>query len=151
MKRIILFSTIAFVCIAPTQAVDFNTDALKSMQKEGHAIVAEAEAPRVYKASNGQCLAFAASALILANCNGKKNQTWSLDENNRLLAANGKCAGGSHLKACDNSKPQKWKYDSSQRLINQAKKCLQPEGNPPQKGARVVAANCNKSARQVWK
>ncbi|MEP4149189.1 MAG: RICIN domain-containing protein [Halioglobus sp.] len=151
MKRIIAFSTIALACIAPVQAVDFNTDALKSMQKEGHAIVAEAEAARVYKASNGQCLAFSASALVLENCNGSKNQKWSLDGNSRLVAANGKCADGAHLKACGNSNAQKWKHDSSRRLMSQAKKCLQPEGNPPKKGARVVAANCSKSSQQVWK
>lgn len=151
MKRIIAFSTITLACIAPAHAVEFNTDALKSMQKEGHAIVAEAQAARVYKASNGQCLAFSASALVLANCNGNKNQKWSLDGNSRLVAANGKCAGGAHLQACGNSNAQKWKHDSNRRLANQAKKCLQPEGKPPKKGARVVAANCNKSAEQVWK
>ncbi|MEP5569603.1 MAG: hypothetical protein ABJN62_17300, partial [Halioglobus sp.] len=113
MKRIIAFSTITLACVAPAHAVDFNTDALKSMQKEGHAIVAEAQAARVYKASNGQCLAFSASALVLANCNGKKNQKWSLDGNSRLVASNGKCAGGAHLQACGNSKAQKWKHDSN--------------------------------------
>lgn len=151
MKRIIAFSAVALACIAPVQAVDFNTDALKSMQKEGHAIVDEAQGARAYKASNGQCLDFSGSAIVLAKCSSNKNQKWSMDGSSRLVAANGKCVGGAHLQACGNAKAQKWTHDSSRRLANQAKKCLQPEGNPPKSGARVVAANCSKSAQQVWK
>lgn len=151
MKQIIAFSAIAITCIAPVQAVDFNTDALKAMQKEGHAIVAESHAARVYKASNGQCLDFTGSAIVLSKCNKSKSQKWSMDGSSRLVAHNGKCIGGSQLQACGNGKAQKWTLDARHRLANNAKKCLQAEGNPPKAGAKVVAANCNKSAQQVWK
>ena len=151
MKRIIAFFAVAITCTAPVQAVEFNTDALKSMQKEGHAIVAESQGARTYKASNGQCLDFTGSAIKLSKCSNSKSQKWSMDGSSRLVAHSGQCIGGSGLLACGNAKAQKWTLDASRRLVNGAKKCLQPEGNPSKAGARVVAAKCSKSAQQVWK
>ncbi|MEH6584022.1 MAG: RICIN domain-containing protein [Halioglobus sp.] len=151
MKRIIAFSAITFTCIASVQAVDFNSDALKTMQEEGHAIVAESQAARAYKASNGQCLDFTDGTIVLSKCSKSKSQQWSMDKSSRLVANNGKCIGGSSLQACGNAKGQKWALDASKRLANKAKKCLQPQGNPPKAGAKVVAVNCSKSAQQVWK
>lgn len=151
MIRIIAFSAIAFTCIAPVQAVDFNTDALKSMQKEGHAIVAESQGARAYKASNGLCLDFTGSAMVLSKCSKSKSQQWSMDGSSRLVAHNGQCVGGSGLQACGNAKAQKWTLDGSHRLATAGKKCLQPQGNQAKAGAKVVAANCSKSAQQVWK
>ncbi|MEH6592266.1 MAG: RICIN domain-containing protein [Halioglobus sp.] len=151
MKRIITFSAIAFTCAAPVQAVDFNTDALKSMQKEGHAIVAESQGARAYKASNGLCLDFSGRTIVVSKCGNSKSQKWTMDGSSRLVAHNGQCVGGSSLQACGDAKGQKWTLDGSNRLANSGKKCLQPEGNPPKAGAKVVAANCSKSAQQVWK
>jgi Ricin-type beta-trefoil lectin domain len=131
--------------------VEFNTEALKSMQKEGHAIVAESQSARAYEAANGQCLDFKGGAIVLSKCNKSKSQKWSMDGSSRLVADNGKCIGGSQLQACGKAKAQKWTLDASGRLANGAKKCLQPQGNPPKAGAKVVAANCSKSAQQVWK
>ena len=151
MKRIIAFSAITFTWIASVQAVDFNTDALKSMQKEGHAIVAESKGARAYKASNGLCLDFAGSTVMVSKCNNSKSQKWSMDGSSRLVAHNGQCVGGSSLQACSNAKGQTWTLDASKRLINDGKKCLQPQDNPPKAGTKVVAVNCSKSAQQVWK
>lgn len=151
MKRIIAVSAMALAFGGPAMAVEFNTDALKSMQKEGHKIVAESQGQRSYKASNGECLDFKGNGLILAKCNGKSNsQKWSMDDKQRLVAHNGRCVGGSNLQECGNSKAQKWTHDSHLRLINLAKKCLQPQGNPPGSGAQVVAGNCSKSDHLVW-
>ena len=152
MKRIFAISVMALAMVAPTGAVEFNTDALKSMQKEGHKIVAESQGARHYKAANGECLDFKGSALMLAKCNEKSNsQKWKMDEKQRLVAHNGRCVGGSNLQDCSNSKAQKWTHDASHRLINQAKKCLQPQGAPPKSGSKVVAGNCSKSDHLVWK
>ena len=152
MKRIIGFSVISLAVATSAQAVQLNNDALKSMQQEGHKIVAESQGARPYVASNGQCLDFKGNGLVLAKCNDKSNsQKWKMDDKKRLVAHNGRCIGGAQLQDCGNSKGQKWTHDASHRLINQAKKCLQPQGNPPKNGAAVTAANCGKSAHQVWK
>ena len=152
MKRIIIVSAISAAFIASAQAVDFNKDALKSMQEEGHKIVSESQGARTYKASNGQCLDFKGSGLVLANCSDKSNtQKWKMDDKKRLVANNGRCIGGAQLQDCSNAKAQKWTHDSGHRLINQAKKCLQPQGSPPKSGAKITAANCSKSEHQVWK
>ncbi|RLQ23290.1 hypothetical protein DWB85_01685 [Seongchinamella sediminis] len=152
MKRIFFVSALALGLIGPAQAVEFNTDALKSMQEEGHKIVAEAQGARSYKASNGECLDFEGNGLVLAKCNAKKNsQQWTMDDKQRLVAHNGRCVGGSNLQDCNNAKAQKWTHDDKQRLISNARKCLQPQGNPPKPGAKVVAGNCSNSEQLVWK
>ncbi|WP_165954181.1 RICIN domain-containing protein [Seongchinamella unica] len=152
MKRIFFVSAMYLAFTAPAQAVEFNTDALKSMQEEGHKIVAESQGARSYKASNGECLDFKGNGLLLAKCNDKKNsQNWTMDDKQRLVANNGRCIGGSNLQECSNAKAQKWTHDGQQRLISNARKCLQPQGNPPESGARVVAGNCSKSDHLVWK
>jgi Ricin-type beta-trefoil lectin domain len=152
MKRIIAFSALAVMCAAPALAVEFNTDALKSMQEEGHKIVAESGSARSYKASNGQCLEAKGSGLVIANCNGKNNnQKWTMDGNQRLVAHDGRCVGGAQLQKCGGSNAQKWTLDGSKRLASKDKKCLQPQGSPPKAGAKVIAASCSKSAHQVWK
>jgi hypothetical protein len=152
MKRIFAISAMTMAIVAPAGAVDFNTDALKSMQKEGHKIVAESQGARNYKASNGECLDFKGNGLVLAKCNGKSNsQKWKMDDKQRLVAHNGRCVVGSNLQECGNSKGQKWTHDAKHRLINLAKKCLQPQGNPPASGAKVVAGNCSDANHLVWK
>ena len=152
MKRIIAVSAIGAAFIASAQAVDFNTDALKSMQEEGHKIVSESQGARSYQASNGQCLDFKGNGLVLSKCSEKSNsQKWKRDDKNRLVAHNGRCIGGAQLQDCSNAKAQKWTHDAGYRLINQAKKCLQPQGNPPAAGAKVIVGNCSKSEHQVWK
>ena len=152
MKRIFFVSAMSLAFIVPVQAVEFNTDALKSMQEKGHEIVAEAQGARSYKASNGECLDFKGNGLLLAKCNGKVNsQQWTMDDKQRLVAHNGRCVGGSNLQECSNAKAQKWTHDDKHRLISKAKKCLQPQGNPPKSGVKVVAGNCSNSDHLVWK
>lgn len=151
MKRIFLVSALALAVTAPARAVEFNTDALKSMQEEGHKIVAEAQGARSYKASNGECLDFKGKRLLLAKCNEKKNtQQWTLDDKQRLVAHNGLCVAGSNLQECNNSKAQKWTHDNKQRLASNARKCLQPKSKPPKSGDNVVAGNCSKSEHLAW-
>ncbi len=152
MKRIIVISAIAAICSAPALAVDFNTDALESMQEDGLKIVADSKNARSYKASNGRCLQAKGAGLVLAKCNGDNNsQKWSIDDSERLVAHDGRCLGGAQLQECGNAKAQKWSHDGSGRLASQAKQCLQAAGNPPKSGAKVSAASCSKSAQQIWK
>ena len=152
MKRIFLLSATSLAFIAPSQAVEFNTDALKSMQEEGHKIVAESQGARSYRAANGECLDFKGNGLVLSKCDGKANsQKWTMDDKQRLVAHNGRCIGGSNLQECSNAKPQKWTHDDKHRLISNAKKCLQPQGKPPKSGDKVVAGNCSNSEDLVWK
>jgi hypothetical protein len=152
MKRAFLLAGLLLASITAVQAVDLNTDALKSMQKEGHKIVADSQGGKTYKTANGLCLDIAGGGLVVRKCNAKANkQKWQFDDQKRLVAHNGKCVDGAHLKKCVAAPSQKWKLDGKKRLANKSKQCLQTEGNPPKAGAKVVAAACGKAPNQVWK
>jgi hypothetical protein len=152
MKRVFLLAGLMAACTTAVQAVDLNTDALKSMQKEGHKIVADSQSGKAYKTSNGLCLEFSGGGLVVRKCNAKANkQKWKFDGQKRLVAYNGKCVDGAKLKKCGAAPSQKWKLDGKKRLANNSKQCLQAEGNPPKAGAKVVTAACGKAPNQVWK
>jgi len=128
MKQVFLLPALAAMLVTSAQAVELNTDALKTMQKEGHRIVEESEGGRAYKAANGFCLDAAGGGLVVRKCkDGAKTQKWTMDGQSRLVAHDGRCVAGPNLE------------------------CLQIQGNTPKDGAKVVAAGCNKAPGQVWK
>ena len=134
-------------------AVTLNTDALKSMQEEGHKIVAESQGARSFKSVGGHCLDSAGKALLVKNCSDKSaGQKWHFDDKKRLVAHDGRCVGGNaQLQNCGGAPAQQWQLDDKGRLANGAGKCLQPQGNPPKAGAKVSAMACDGSPQQVWK
>ena len=151
MKQAYAMAALTVVLGSAANAVEFNTDALKSMQEEGHRIVAESQGARAYKAAGGLCLDIAGAGLVINKCNAKaKTQMWNVDGQGRLVAHDGRCVAGSNLQKCGASKAENWNLDGQNRLANAAKQCLQIQGNPPKPGAKVVAAACNKSPNQVW-
>lgn len=138
---------------AGAHAVTLNTDALKSMQEEGHKIVAESQGARNFRSSSGHCLDSAGKALVLKNCSGKAaGQQWFFDDKSRLVAHDGRCVGGNaQLQNCAGAPAQQWQLDNKGRLANGAGKCLQPQGNSPKAGTKVSAPACGGSPEQVWK
>jgi hypothetical protein len=134
-------------------AVTLNTDALKSMQEEGHKIVAESQGARSFKSVSGHCLDSAGKALLLKNCADKAaGQKWHFDDKNRLVAHDGRCVGGNaQLQSCGGAPAQQWQLDNKGRLANGAGQCLQPQGNATKPGAKVTAQACGGSPQQVWK
>jgi hypothetical protein len=138
-------------------AVDFNTDALKSMQEEGHKIVAEEQGLRAFKLAGGHCLhdsnpGKAGAAVVTRKCNGKsKNQKWRLDDAGQMVGQGGNClawpgkaGAGVVTQKCGSSKAQKWQLDKKQRLTNGSGQCLQASGG------KVTSAKCGNSPDQVW-
>ena len=152
MKHVYILAGLLAACIPAVQAVELNKEALKTMQNEGHKIVAESQGGKAYKTSNGLCLDIAGAGLVVRNCNADtKNQNWRLDDQSRLVAHSGNCVDGSQLKKCGGSPSQKWNLDGQKHLANRSKQCLQTQGNPPKAGAKVVATACSKAPNQVWK
>jgi len=152
MKQVFLLPALAAILVTSAQAVELNTDALKTMQKEGHRIVEESEGGRAYKAANGFCLDAAGGGLVVRKCkDGAKTQKWTMDGQSRLVAHDGRCVAGPNLAKCAGGPAQKWNHDGKKRLTNHNKQCLQIQGNTPKDGAKVVAAGCNKAPGQVWK
>ena len=152
MKPVSVLAVILLAGGSIANAVDLNKDALKSMQQEGHKIVEESQAGRVYKTSNGLCLDRAGVALLVKKCNGKATQKWRFDDKSRLVASDKRCvAGTAQLQKCGTGSGQKWKLDGKKRLANAAKKCLQVPGSPIKAGAKVVVAACTGATGQKWK
>ena len=152
MKQVFLLPALAAMLATSAQAVELNTDALKTMQKEGHRIVEESEGGRAYKAANNFCLDLANGGLVVRKCqSGSKTQKWTMDGQSRLVAHNGRCVAGAQMAKCAAGPAQKWKHDGKKRLTNHNKQCLQVQGNTPKAGAKVVATGCNKAPGQVWK
>jgi len=143
------------VAVAPaTHAVDFNKEALKSMQQEGHKIVEESADARMYRAGGGFCLGSAGQKLVIKACNnGDQSQKWRMNDSQQLVAHDGRCvgiaAGDAVLQKCGGAKNQKWSQDGKKRLVNNARQCLQFLGDTAA-GSSVASANCNKTSRQVW-
>ncbi len=152
MKQLTLLSVLFIGVAAQVHAVEFNKDALKSMQQEGHKIVAESQGGKSYKTRNGLCLDFAGKVLMVKKCKASgSSQTWHFDDQGRLVASDGRCVTGADLANCGSGNNQKWQLDDQGRLAGGNKKCLQTQGNPPKNGAKVVAAGCSGAANQVWK
>ena len=152
MKQVFLLTAVTTLLASGAQAVEFNKDAMKAMQEEGHRIVEESQGGRAYKAGKEFCLDMAGTGLVVRKCQGgAKTQKWITDSQSRLVAHDGRCVDGASLVKCAGSKSQKWKYEGN-HLANQNKQCLQVQGQPPKAGAKVVVSACNKkAAAQVWK
>jgi hypothetical protein len=149
--------------LAGGAAAQFNTDAMKKMQKEGLERLEEqkeaeavkpaassetATARRAYRFSGNLCLD-ARGTLSLAPCNAKvAAQQWSLDSSRRLVAHDGRCLAGASLVKCGKGKFQQWVHDQRGRLRNDAGQCLQPRG--PKAGAPVIVAACGDAPAQLW-
>lgn len=148
-------------------AVELNTDTLKTMQEQGHEIVAQEEAYRSFRASGDRCMQIAGPTdkvganLGLSSCKADaKNQELRFDEKSRLVSRGGTCVGvagdpakqGANvvMQECSGDKTQTWKLDGDNRLSNGMNKCLQARGKPDSGKGNVVSANCGKAANLVW-
>jgi hypothetical protein len=151
------------LCVGTVGAVDLNTDALKKMQQEGHKIVEAEQGKRMFRLSNGNCLAASGSpgqvgaSVIVQTCNDQANpQKWSFDDQGRLVAHGGTCVAtaanatrpGSNalLQQCSGNALQKWSLDSQNRISGAAGLCL--HANP---GGNVIAAACSDADNQKWR
>lgn len=149
-------------------AVDLNTDALKTMQQQGHKIVEESRDWRSFSLANGQCLQVGGptdkvgAKLLLRKCNARSdNQKFRFDEQGRLASVGGTCVGvagdankpgaNAVMQACGGASFQGWKQDGNKRLVNGLGKCLQAAGKPEEPNGNVITNNCNQAANQVWK
>lgn len=147
-------------------AAQFNPDALKKMQKEGHKIVEEQQAAEIakptavdkaagaqlarhaYRFGANLCLD-ARGVLSVETCDGKAaTQQWALDTGGRLVAHDGRCLAGASLVPCTGGAQQKWVHDKRGRLRNQEMQCLHARSGTA--GARVIAAPCSGAPAQVW-
>lgn len=158
--------------LAGGAAAQFNPDALKKMQKEGHKIVEEQQAAEAaksvadtkaaadtqgvtspaarhaYRTGTGLCLD-ARGALAVRPCAGKiAAQQWGFDPRGRLVAHDGRCLDGASLATCAGGATQKWIHDKRGRLRNQAKQCLRARNEKA--GAPLIAAPCSGAPALVW-
>jgi hypothetical protein len=149
--------------LAGGAAAQFNTDAMKKMQKEGLQRLEEqkeagaaqpadgskaAAARRAYRFGANLCLD-ARGALSVEPCNPTvAAQQWSLDGSRHLVAHDGRCLAGTSLVKCGKGRFQQWVHDKRGRLRNDAGQCLQPRG--AKAGAPVRAAACSDAPAQLW-
>lgn len=167
MKHTYLVAALVAVYGPGAGAVDFNTDALKAMQEEGHKIVEESKGLRAFKLPSGMCLHVAGDVnkpganLVIHNCNPNlANQKWRLDDQGRLVNQGGKCVGvagdpkkpgaNALMQNCVVAKVQQWKHDDKKQLVNGFNKCLHAAGDAKTPGGNVVTTNCHASPSQVW-
>lgn len=149
IQRIVLAAVVASgVGVAQAQ---FNTDALKTMQQQGHEIVEQSKSGRAYKGQGNLCLDVAGSGLVVKQCSQAATQKWRMDEKKRLVAHSGQCVTGANLRQCGDAKSQVFTHDGKQRLVNGSNQCLQIQGNSPKPGTAVTAAACSNAASQVWR
>lgn len=153
MKPTYLLAGLLSVYIPVAAAVDFNKDAMKTLQEEGHKIADENTGARAFKLSGGHCLQAPSkngASLLLKKCNSKNNQKWQLDGQGRIMAHAGGCvdvAGGNAvLQKCGGAKSQQWKHDGKNRLVSGGKKCLQGDAA----SGKVAAAACGNPPDQIW-
>jgi hypothetical protein len=158
MKQAYLAAGLLTLYLPAAGAVDFNTDALKSMQEEGHKIVEQEMGMRAFRLGSGQCLhdsnpGKTGAPVVIRKCDGKASaQKWRIDEQGRLVAMGGNCltapnrAGATpKLQACGSATSQQWRLDGKNRLTNGSGQCLQG-----QKGGAVTTAGCSDAGNQVW-
>ena len=170
MKPLYLITTgLLTALLAGGAAAQFNPDALKKMQKEGHKMLEEqqgAAADAAQQPADGSPAAAPAKATVAyrsganlcldarggpaaRNCNSAApTQQWSFDATGRLVASDGRCLDGAALVACAAGDTQKWVHDKRGRLRNQAQQCLQPR--VANAGAPVITAVCSGAEAQVW-
>lgn len=164
--------------LAGAAAAQFNPDALKKMQKEGHKIVEEQQAAEAaketaektakeiakprgvedaadtrlarhsYRFGANLCLD-ARGGLSVQTCDSETaTQQWALDAGGRLVAHDGRCLAGARLAPCAGGAKQKWVHDKRGRLRNGAQQCLRPGSRTA--GAPVRVAACSGKPMQVW-
>ncbi|MEE4144306.1 MAG: RICIN domain-containing protein [Halieaceae bacterium] len=163
MKYAYISAALLAAYLPNASAVDLNTDALKTMQQEGHKIVEASKNWRSFTLHNGQCLQVGGAPdkvganLVIRDCNPKANsQKWQFDDKGRLASFGGTCVGvagdaNALMQACSGEKSQQWKHDGKQRLVNGLKQCLQAAGKADAPSGNVVTATCSGSPNQVWK
>ncbi len=168
MKETYFLAGLLALYLPAAMAVEFNTDALKSMQEEGEKQLQEEKSMRTFRLSTGLCLHAAGEPgkpganLTVDKCDGKSNrQKWRLDDEGRLASQAGTCVGvageakkpGSNavLQNCGSAKAQQWKLDGKGRLVNGLGRCLEASGDGKKAGGNVVSAECKESPTQVWK
>ncbi|MDX1569448.1 MAG: RICIN domain-containing protein [Xanthomonadales bacterium] len=141
--------TLAAALGTSAQATEFNKDALKTMQQQGHEIAEDA--PRRFKAKGDFCLDTSDDGLVVKACSDEATQKWKFDDKRRLVANSGRCVAVGKLADCDASDVKSWTHDDAKRLVNADGKCLQIKGNTPKADAKVVNAACKKDVvGQVW-
>lgn len=164
MKQRTLWIALLALYLPGAGAVDFNTDALKSMQEEGHKIVEESQGLRTFKLPSGQCLhakGQAGTNLVVNKCKPKSdNQKWRFDDKGRLASQGGACVGvagdankagaSAVMQKCSGAKFQQWRQDGKKRLVNGLGKCLEAAGDPKSPSGNVVTAACSDAPNQVW-
>ncbi len=170
MKHTLGLSVFFLLAGTAAQAIDLNTDALKTMQQQGHEIVEKAESQdwRSFRLEGGQCLQIAGAVdkvganVVLRDCNASaKVQQFSFDDQGRLVSHGGTCLGvggdanqpgaNALMQKCGGQNFQKWRLDPQSRLHNQLNKCLHAAGAPGQPTGNVISQNCSANANQVWK
>lgn len=168
MKHTLLLTGVLLGYVPASLAVTFNTDALKSMQQEGHKIAEEAAALRAFKLPNNKCLDAAgdlrkAGANVeFHDCNADANsQKWRFDDKGRLVNQGGKCLGvagdpnkpgaNALLQDCGGGEAQQWKEAIKQHLVNGVGKCLNAVGNAKTVAGNVVTTTCRDVPNQVWR
>lgn len=135
---------------ACAHALQFNKDALKAMQEEGHKIVEEAEGVTIFKGQGGFCLDTAGTSLVVRTCSDAGSQRWRFDDENRLVAHSKQCVESATLRKCAAGDAQVWAHDDEKRLVNRAGQCLQIQGSP-RADAKVTTAACSDEPGQVWR
>lgn len=168
MKHALLLTGLMLGCLPVAHGVTFNTDALKSMQQEGHKIAEQAKALRAFKLPNNKCLHAAGNLgkagtnVEFHDCNpDSKNQQWRFDDQGRLVNQGGKCLGvagdpnkpGANvlLQECGGAKAQQWTQDDKQRLVDGVGKCLHAAGDAKSVSGNVVTTNCKEIPNQRWR
>ena len=167
MKTVSLVLTLAAVCASAALAVDFNKDALKKMQEEGHEIVDQEQGLRAFRLASNLCLHAAkpdkaGSKLQAAKCKPKSdNQKWQFDDKERLANKGGLCLGiggkakkagaTAELQKCGDANHQRWTLDDKGHLVNGLGNCLQAADEGTKAGAKLESRPCDdKSAAQTW-
>lgn len=160
--KIILKLTIltALFSSASVFAIQFNTSALKDMQNKGMELANQADKLKMLTTGNNKCLQIvgsvskSAQGINLANCNGKINQKWRLDDKAHLISAGGQCLaylgkvnvpnGTLATSKCSSAINQKWNFDAISRLKNGGNLCLDATATS------VTSKACSDAASQKW-
>jgi hypothetical protein len=170
MKQPTLTATLlalSLTALPSARAVEFNTEALKTMQKEGHEIVEQEKGLRAFQLASGLCLHAAKTGkpgakLQVAACKEKSdNQKWRFDDEGRLANQGGTCVGiagnakkpgaKAELQKCSGAAHQRWQVDNRQRLVNGLNLCLEAANNGKKAGAGLKSVACGDSPGQTWK
>lgn len=132
--------------IAGQAAAQFNTDALKKMQKEGHKIVAESEknaadAKAADSEAKARTAAAGAGAQAAPTAPGAQK---GIDEGRSFRFTESLCLDATGMlsveRCAKDAAGQRWRSDDEGRLVAHTGQCLAPAG----------LTNCNAGAVQKW-